>query len=77
MGLVIEGFRFRYSFDDVYLGIVALRADIEPLHCEEFYFHKKQYHGPPSFRYLIASHGYGDPDEMTRIWSESRAAGNA
>lgn len=65
------------SFDDIFLGIVALKAGIEPLHCEEFYFHKAQFHGAHSYRYLIASHGYGDPEEMTRVWTESRAAGNA
>nr|CAD7402755.1 unnamed protein product [Timema cristinae] len=30
-----------------------------------------------SYRYVIASHGFSDPDELLRIWNEQRSAGNA
>lgn len=59
------------------MGIVALKAGIEPLHSEEFYFHKAAYYGPHSYRYVIASHGYNQPDELIRVWTEIRAAGHA
>lgn len=64
-------------FDDIYLGIVALKANIEPLHSEEFYFYKANYVGPQSYRYVIATHGYDDPMEMLRIWTELKASGHA
>lgn len=73
----VSMFTKHFRFDDIFLGIVALKAKIEPLHSEEFYFHKAPFTGSQSFRYVIASHGYGDPDEMTRVWTESRAAGHA
>lgn len=65
------------SFDDIYLAIVALKAGIEPLHSEEFHFQKALYTGPHSYRYVIASHGYENPEELVRVWSEVRAAGHA
>lgn len=64
-------------FDDIYLGIVALKANIEPLHSEEFYFYKANYIGPQSYRYVIATHGYDDPNEMLRVWTELKASGHA
>lgn len=66
-----------FRFDDIYLGLVAIKARIEPLHSEEFYFHKAPYAGPQSYRYVIASHGYDNPEEMVKVWTEARAAGHA
>lgn len=66
-----------FRFDDIYLGLVAMKASIEVLHTEEIYFHKALYSGSQSYKYVIASHGYGDPKEMTQIWSEAKAAGHA
>ncbi|XP_055541152.1 beta-1,3-galactosyltransferase brn [Wyeomyia smithii] len=66
-----------FRFDDIYLGIVALKAGIEPLHSEEFYFHKAPFLGPQSYKYVLASHGYDDPEELVKIWNEVRAAGYA
>lgn len=70
-------FDFRFRFDDIYLGIVALKANIEPLHSEEFYFYKHTYIGPQSYRYVIGCHGYDNPNEMLRIWTELKASGHA
>lgn len=66
-----------FRFDDIYLGIVALKANIEPLHSEEFYFYKANYVGPQSYRYVIATHGYEDSNEMLRVWTELKASGHA
>lgn len=68
---------FLFRFDDIYLGIVSLKANIEPLHSEEFYFYKANYVGPQSYRYVIATHGYDDPMEMLRVWTELKASGHA
>ncbi|XP_049531389.1 beta-1,3-galactosyltransferase brn [Anopheles darlingi] len=66
-----------FRFDDIFLGIVAMKAGIEPLHSEEFYFHKAPYLGPQSYKYVLATHGYDDLTEMTKVWNEVRASGYA
>ncbi|XP_031830401.1 beta-1,3-galactosyltransferase brn [Nomia melanderi] len=65
-----------FRFDDIYLGIVAKKADIEPFHCEEFHFSKKDY-TKFNYKYVISSHGYGDPSELLNVWNEQKALGNA
>lgn len=64
-----------FRFDDIYLGLVALKANIEPYHCEEFHFYKLK----PNldYSYTISSHGYDDPNELLKVWNEQRSAGNA
>lgn len=54
-----------------------MKAQIEPLHSEEFYFHKASYSSPASYRYVLATHGYDDSNEMLKVWSEVRANGYA
>ncbi|XP_054015167.1 beta-1,3-galactosyltransferase brn [Hylaeus anthracinus] len=65
-----------FRFDDVYLGLVAKKADIEPFHCEEFHFYKKDY-TKFNYKYVISSHGYGNPNELLNVWNEQKALGNA
>lgn len=64
-------------FDDIYLAIVAIKSLIQPLHSEEFHFQKAPFIGAHSYRYLIASHGYDNPQELLKVWNEVRAAGHA
>lgn len=66
-----------FRFDDIFLGIVAMKAGIEPLHSEEFYFHKAPYLGPQSYKYVLATHGYDEPAELNKVWTEIRASGYA
>lgn len=65
-----------FRFDDIYLGLVALKANIEPYHCEEFHFYKLPYN-ILDYTYVISSHGYGNPNELLQVWNEQRSAGNA
>lgn len=65
-----------FRFDDIFLGLVAKKAEIEPFHCEDFYFYKKEY-TKYNYKYVIASHGYGDPNELLQVWNEQKALGNA
>lgn len=65
-----------FRFDDIYLGLVAKKADIEPFHCDDFYFYKKDYN-KFNYKFVIASHGYGDPNELIRVWNEQKAMGHA
>lgn len=69
-------FTKHFRFDDIYLGIIAYKLHIEPLHCEEFYFYKKAYNAH-NYHYVIASHGYGNPKELFEVWNEQRSIGNA
>lgn len=54
-----------------------MKAKIQPLHSEEFYFYKATYNNPASYRYVLASHGYDNPEEMLKVWSEVRSNGYA
>ncbi|KAK2576786.1 hypothetical protein KPH14_005429 [Odynerus spinipes] len=65
-----------FRFDDIFLGLVAKKADIEPFHCEEFHFYKKDY-TKFNYKYVVTSHGYEDPNELLRVWNEQKALGNA
>lgn len=66
-----------FRFDDIFLGMVALRAHIPVHHCGDFHFNRPKYYGPDSYSDVIASHGFGDPDEMERVWNECRSANYA
>ncbi|XP_015438545.1 PREDICTED: beta-1,3-galactosyltransferase brn [Dufourea novaeangliae] len=65
-----------FKFDDIYIGLIAKKADIEPFHCEEFHFYKKDY-TKFNYKYVITSHGYGNPSELLNAWNEQKALGNA
>lgn len=66
----------RFRFDDVYLGLLAKKLNIKPLHCEHIYFYKKHY-SLNNYKYVIASHGYDNYEELLNIWSEQKSRGNA
>jgi hypothetical protein len=65
-----------FRFDDIYLGLVAKKAKIEPYHCTQFHYYKKEYN-VFSYRHVVASHGYGEPHELLKVWNEQKSAGNA
>ncbi|XP_014238811.1 beta-1,3-galactosyltransferase brn [Trichogramma pretiosum] len=65
-----------FRFDDIYLGLIAKKLDIEPFHCDEFHFYKKKYL-KNNYEFVISSHGYSDPNELVKVWGEQKAMGNA
>lgn len=65
-----------FRFDDIYVGLLAYKAKIEPYHCAEFHYYKKPY-SPNSYNYTIASHGYGDPEELLKVWNEQKRLGHS
>lgn len=65
-----------FRFDDIYLGLVAKKAEIEPFHCDNFHFYKKDY-TKFNYKFVIASHGYGDSEELARVWNEQKGMGYA
>ncbi|XP_026725390.1 beta-1,3-galactosyltransferase brn-like [Trichoplusia ni] len=58
-----------FRFDDIYLGIVAKKVGVTPTHCPNFYFYKKAY-SKLNYKDVIASHGYGNHEELIRVWNE-------
>ncbi|KAK8749458.1 hypothetical protein OTU49_015370 [Cherax quadricarinatus] len=69
-------YTYKFRFDDVFLGMAAKYAGIKPFHHKEFYFYRKLY-DKEGYKWVIASHGFDDPNELQQVWSEQRSAGNA
>ncbi|XP_050526406.1 beta-1,3-galactosyltransferase brn-like [Daktulosphaira vitifoliae] len=69
-------FTKRFRFDDIYLGLIAKKLNITPLHCEHIYFYKK-YYSIKNYKYVIASHGYDNSNELLNVWLEQKSFGNA
>lgn len=61
-----------FRFDDIYLGIIAKKVGIVPTHCPRFHFYKKKY-SQEGYKDVIASHGYGDHDELIGVWKEQNS----
>lgn len=65
-----------FRFDDIYLGLLAKKLNISPLHCEYIYFYKKSY-SLSNYKYVIASHGYDNSKKLYNVWNEQKSYGNA
>ncbi|XP_046404351.1 beta-1,3-galactosyltransferase brn [Ischnura elegans] len=65
-----------FRFDDIFLGLAAAKVGLEPFHSDDFHFYPKDY-SVSGYRYVVASHGYGNPKELLDVWNEQRSAGNA
>lgn len=65
-----------FRFDDIYLGILAKKCYVEPVHNQYFYFYKELYY-KTNYEFVIASHGYEDPEELLETWNEQHRMGNA
>ena len=67
----------KFRFDDIYLGIIAKKLNIEPFHSENFWFYRKHPYNVKDFRYTVASHDFSNPSEMEKVWNQQKQAGNA
>lgn len=56
-----------FRFDDIYLGLIAYKLSIKPIHSDYFVFYKK--HFVNNYKNVIASHGFQDIDEMLNTWN--------
>lgn len=65
-----------FRFDDIYLGLIAKKAEIEPFHAEEFHFYPAPYQ-VRGYKYVVSSHGYDDPEKLVAVWNQQKQAGNA
>lgn len=67
-----------FRLDDVFVGLVATKVNMKPLHNEEIHpYRKVDMKEVDHFRNLIASHGFGDIDEMINVWNQCERAGLA
>nr|CAG4646310.1 EOG090X07IA [Macrothrix elegans] len=66
-----------FRFDDIFLALVAQKANVKPMHCPEFHSYWKKGYSKDEYRHVIASHGYDDPDELVRVWNEQKSLGYA
>jgi len=65
-----------FRFDDIWLGLIAKKAGLEPFHNSEFYFSAPQY-TVNRYKYVIASHGFSQPGHMLSVWNQQKEAGHA
>jgi len=65
-----------FRFDDIYLGIVAKKIGLEPLHCDHFHYDPPSY-SSSGYEFVVASHGFQDPNRLAQIWTEQKDAGFA
>ena len=66
-----------FRFDDIWLGLVARKAEVVPFHCPEFHFYPKDTSRVQHYKFVVASHGFSDPDFMKAFWLKQKEAGNA
>ena len=66
-----------FRFDDIWLGLVASKAGLEPLHSPEFHFYPKDPSRIQHYKFVVASHGFSEPMELQRVWQKQKEAGNA
>ncbi|CAL4150284.1 unnamed protein product, partial [Meganyctiphanes norvegica] len=69
-------YTFNFRFDDIFLGMAAQKAELSLLHSNEFYFSRKPY-SIENYKWVIACHEWGDPDELHSMWTEQLAHGYA
>lgn len=63
--------------DDVYLGIVAKKAKINLVGSDIFIYPEQIYSGPKSYKNLVATHGFNNPEKLVKVWGEVHKAGFA
>ena len=63
-------------FDDIYLGLVALKAGLKPLHTDYIDFWGRAY-DPGEYRHIVAAHGYHEPERLLAVWGEQHELGHA
>lgn len=66
----------QFRYDDIFLGIVARKAMLQPLHSDAFRFWSRP-STPQDFEGLVAAHGFDDPELLVRVWEEQKSRGQA
>ena len=68
-----------FRFDDIYVAICAKKMGIEPYHSDYFRFWAPATRDPQDkdYQYVVAQHGFDNPEELLQFWNAQRALGNA
>ena len=65
------------KFEDIFLGLIAYKIGLQPLHCGEFYFDRKPFYRKDDYKNVVASQGFDDPEDLRKMWIQQSAMGNA
>ncbi|XP_053203611.1 beta-1,3-galactosyltransferase brn-like isoform X2 [Panonychus citri] len=65
-----------FKFDDIYVGILAKKLNLEPFHNKNFHYWRKSY-DPLGYGRVIASHGFNDQSELIKVFLEQKSLGHA
>lgn len=57
-----------FVFDDIYLGLICAKINLDPINVKGFHYYKKDYNHAGAYKDVITSHGYSDPKELENIW---------
>ncbi|CAG0897075.1 unnamed protein product [Darwinula stevensoni] len=66
-----------FRFDDIYLALLAKKLGITPLDNPEFHIYPDKPYASNDYEYVIAAHGYSNPQLLTKAWNEQKSLGNA
>ncbi|KAM7294201.1 beta-1,3-galactosyltransferase brn-like [Ixodes scapularis] len=66
----------QFRLDDVFLGIVARKVGLRPMHSDKFR-DKNQPKLPEDFVGIVAAHGVYDKYHMVQIWEQQKRLGHA
>lgn len=58
-----------FRFDDIYLGILAYKLNIQPLNIDEIYFYPPTFNLDNYLKHIIASHGFS-PALLRDVWKK-------
>jgi hypothetical protein len=59
----------RFKFDDIYMGILAYKLDVTPMHMDNVYYHAPSYYPSMYANEIVAAHGFS-PEELARMWAQ-------
>ena len=65
-----------FMYDDIYLGLISFKIDLNPISVREFYYWKKKYDQAGAYENVIATHGYSDTNELRNIWDIEKSFGH-
>jgi hypothetical protein len=66
-----------FRFDDIFVGLIAKKIDLQPQHNDRFLFWPPFSYQPEAFDNVIASHGFRDTDFLKQVWSDQKVRGSA
>ena len=68
-----------FKLDDIYIGILAKKVSIKPIHNNNFIFWQSKLpsYDNEKFSNVIASHGFDNTEFLIKTWNQQKTLGNA